>query len=772
MVKYLFRLVLLVALALSVLSCSSTRHVPQGKYLLDNVDIEIVDNKNIKSSNLRNYLKQTHNHKVLGGMKLQLMVYNVSGKDSTNWFNKWIRKIGDAPVIYDSTLTYASAVQLKKALHNRGYVHSRVEIDTFPRPDKKKMKVKYTVYPGQPHYISTISYNIPDDSIRKIIMNDSLSVLFNKNDNFNRDTLELERQRITKLLRNKGYYAFNKDYITYTADTAAGEYNVNLVMNVQPPYKNEKMPFYDRHRPFYIRNVRFVTNYNPLLMHNEDKYYAKDTVDYKGLQIYYGEDRYLRPGVIEENCFITPGQPYKESSTEKTYEAFSRLGILKFVNINYNVFGEFDGKIWLDVTVLMTKDKSQNVSMSLEGTNSEGDLGFGVGASYQHRNVGHGSEILTTKFKASYESISGDLSGLINDNYTEYAFDLGVMFPKFKFPFLKKDFKQKVLASTELAVSFNYQQRPEYTRVIAGAGWRYHWSRGHKTRQTLDLIDINYVYLPKSKQNFLDSIANPLLRYAYEDHFIMRLGYMYYHTNKYQEDLFKRRFQSDFYTLRLGAEIAGNLLYAGSNIFGQKKVDGAYEVFGIEYSQYFKAEVDYSYTHRFNTRHMIAFHAGLGAGVPYGNSRVLPFEKRFYSGGANSVRGWSVRTLGPGSYVGNNSVTNFINQCGDIRLDLNLEYRAKLFWVLELGLFVDAGNIWTIRDYENQPGGVFKFDRFYKEIAAAYGLGIRFDFTYFLLRLDLGMKAYNPAAGSEHWPIFHPNWKRDSALHFSVGYPF
>ena len=280
------------------------------------------------------------------------------------------------------------------------------------------------------------------------------------------------------------------------------------------------------------------------------------------------------------------------------------------------------------------------------------------------------------------------------------------------------------------------------------------------------------MYLPKSKQNFLDSIANPLLRYAYEDHFIMRSGYVYYHTNKYQEDVFKRRFQRNFYTFRFGAEIAGNLLYAGSKIFNQKKKGDAYEVIGIDYSQYFKAEIDYSYTHRFNLRHMVAFHVGCGVGVPYGNSKVLPFEKRFYSGGANSVRGWSVRTLGPGSYVGNNSVTNFINQCGDIRLDLNFEYRAKLFWVLELGAFVDAGNIWTIRDYENQPGGQFKFNRFYKEIAAAYGLGLRFDFTYFLLRLDLGMKAYNPAAGEEHWPIFNPDWKRDSALHFSVGYPF
>ena len=165
-------------------------------------------------------------------------------------------------------------------------------------------------------------------------------------------------------------------------------------------------------------------------------------------------------------------------------------------------------------------------------------------------------------------------------------------------------------------------------------------------------------------------------------------------------------------------------------------------------------------------------HVGAGIAYPYGNSSMVPFEKRFYAGGANGVRGWGVRTLGPGAYDAKNSVTDFINQCGDIRLDLSIEYRAKLFWVLEGALFVDAGNIWTIKDYPNQPGGQFKFDKFYKQIAAAYGLGLRMDFTYFLLRLDLGFKAYNPAMNQERWPIIHPRWGRDANFHFAVGYPF
>jgi outer membrane protein assembly factor BamA len=250
------------------------------------------------------------------------------------------------------------------------------------------------------------------------------------------------------------------------------------------------------------------------------------------------------------------------------------------------------------------------------------------------------------------------------------------------------------------------------------------------------------------------------------------MGYSFYHSNKKERDLLTSPFQENVYTVRAGVETAGNLLYGISNAIGSQKKDGAYEVFGIRYSQYAKVDFDYSLTHNFTPKSSVAFRVGFGAAVPYGNSNVLPFEKRFYAGGANSVRGWGVRTLGPGSYDGKNSVNSFIYQCGDVRLDLNLEYRAKLFWVIELGAFIDAGNIWTIKEYEDQPGGVFKFNEFYKQIAASYGLGLRLDFDYFLLRFDVGMKAHNPAQGQEKWPLIRPNLKRDAAFHFSVGYPF
>ena len=377
----------------------------------------------------------------------------------------------------------------------------------------------------------------------------------------------------------------------------------------------------------------------------------------------------------------------------------------------------------------------------------------------------------------NYESLSGSFNGLINDRYTEYAGEVGITFPRFEFPFAPLSMRQRFNVSSEFALSFNYQERPEYTRIISGATWRYKWiNRTNTRRHEFDLLDINYVYLPARTNGFLDAIApdNPLLRYSYEDHFIMSMGYRYYHTNKRIASAIGRTrgIQPIVYTIRASAETAGNLLYLGSKIFAKRPENGVYEVFNTQFSQYVKGEVDYAITRNFDHRHSLAFHVGGGIGYPYGNSKVLPFEKRFYAGGANGVRGWSVRTLGPGRYNSHNSVTYFINQCGDIRLDMSLEYRAKLFWVLEGGAFIDAGNIWTIHSYENQPGGMFHFNTFWKEIACAYGLGLRMDFNYFLLRLDLGVKAYNPAQGQQRWPIFHFDWHRDTAVHFSVGYPF
>lgn len=775
--KFIIKAVVITVLTL-LISCNTTKHVPEGQYLLNKVKIDVSEGNDGKfnKKELHNYLRQTPNHEILGGAKFQLSIYNLSGKDSTKWYNKWLRRLGQAPVIYDPELTAASANQLKLALVNQGYMDTEVSVDTIT--DGKKIEVDYHIAPGEPHYIAGITYNIPDDSLRNIIMNDSSEFILHNGALFNRNDMEEERTKIATRLREKGYFGFNKEYITYTADTTENNKAVDLTLNVMPPYENNRIAGYTRHRPFYIRSIYVITDYDPMKRHDLSEYQQEDTVTHKGINILYGDEHYLRASIIDDNCFIKIGEKYNSADVDRTYQSLGRLGILKYVNIAFEQAGEHDGKLWLDSYILLTKAKPQSVSVSLEGTNSEGDLGFGVETTYQHRNIAKGSELLTAKLGINYESISGDISGLVNNRYAEYSGEVNINFPKFIFPFLKKSFRQKIRANTEFGTTFSYQERPEYTRVIAGAGWKYKWTeQGSMISHTFDLLDINYVYLPQITDSFLDEIApdNPLLRYSYEDHFIMRTGYSFYYTNKKAtHGIGNFVYQPDIYTIRAGIETAGNILNLFSHITNQKKDPqaDAYKVLGIQYSQYVKLNADYSINHSFDRRNSLVFHAGAGVAVPYGNTTILPFEKRFYSGGANSVRGWSVRTLGPGSYNSNNSVSSFMEQCGDIRLDLNLEYRARLFWVFELAAFIDAGNIWTIRSYENQPGGVFKFNEFYKQIAVAYGLGLRMNFNYFLLRLDCGMKAVNPAEGQERFPLIHPDFGRDFALHFSVGYPF
>ncbi|MBR5685718.1 MAG: BamA/TamA family outer membrane protein [Muribaculaceae bacterium] len=768
--------IVMALIAMAVLpSCSSTKHVPEGQLLLDKVNINISDpHDEVETSQLFNYLRQTANHRVLGGLKLQLAFYNISGRDSANWFNRWIQRVGTPPVIYDSTLTLASADQLHTALSNRGFMNNTVTCRVDADSAKRKARVDYDITLGEPYYIRSIDYDIPDEEIRDIVLADSAHYTVRNGDLLNYTRLDEWRGDITETLRNHGYYAFNKEYITFIADTAADSRAVDLTLNTRAPLLNEHMPYYTEHEPFYVRDVVYVTNYDPVAM--RDGFWGADTVEVTGgVKVIEDEEHYLRPSVLDECNHIEPGALYNVEAINRTYRALGRLGILKQINIDIRPVGEVDGVLMVDAFVLLQPDKSQSVSVSLEGTNSEGDLGFGVGLDYEHRNLFKGSEVLSGKFKVSYESITGDVSGLINNNYSEYSTEWGITFPKFMAPFLHRSFKRKIQASTAFAVNFDYQARPEYTRVIAGGAWRYQWTeRSRRMAHTLTLVDVSVISVPKFDEAWKKSITNPLLLDSYEPHLIMRMGYNFYRTNKAEMNVLQMgRFQRNVFTIRANAETAGNLLYGLSQLSGQQADEnGSYKALGIRYSQYVKADADYAFTHYFDRRQSVAFHVGAGIAIPYGNSDALPFEKRFYSGGANSVRGWGVRTLGPGSYNSSDSLVNFIRQCGDIRFDINLEYRAKLFWVVEMGLFLDAGNIWTIKDYVDQPGGVFKFNKFYEQIAAAYGAGIRLDFKYFLVRVDMGMKAHNPASGQEHWPLLHPDFKRDSEFHFSVGYPF
>ena len=763
-----FKYLILMAMAWMATACSTTRHLKEGEYLLRRSTIEVEgEGEDVPSgSDLTNYLRQRPNSRALGFLPLRLYTYNWSGTDTTKRVNRWLRNLGEPPAVYSERLTALSANQLRQAMINRGFLHSSVRTDTIHRG--RKISVKYTVTAGQPMRIAAFDTEISDPNVERIVIPDTVNSDVKIGDPLDRTRLDAERTRLTDLMRRNGYYDFLRDYISFTADTLKGSNDARLTMQIKAPKGA------DFHQVYMIRRVIFQPDYSP----ENTPLIAPDTIPYRDIYIIRSpgqKNSSVNNNTLWNNNFIEPGKPYNASQFNRTYEALARLGIIKSVAVELVPAGPGE----LDAIIRLQRNPLKGITLELEGTNSEGDLGVGVGVTYQHRNIFHGSELLTLKGRGSYESLSGNLEGLINNHYTEAGVEAAITLPHFSMPFVKRSYRRKVLASTEFSINGNYQERPEYTRIIAGAGWRYKWNNRRNTnRRIFDLLDINYVFLPRSTINFLDEVAggNPLLRYSYEDHFIMRMGYSVFLTNRSTTSLMPGQNISasprNVWTLRASAESAGNLLYGISKLTGQHRHEGAYKIFGTQYAQYVKGEADFMVSHTFTQRTSLAFHLGAGVAVPYGNSSMVPFEKRFYAGGANGVRGWGVRTLGPGRYDAKNSVSDFINQCGDIRLDFSLEARVKLFWVLEGAAFIDAGNVWTIRNYETQPGGLFRFDSFYKELGWAYGIGLRMDFTYFLLRFDLGMMAYNPAINQEPWPLTHPRWNRDATFHFSVGYPF
>ena len=472
------------------------------------------------------------------------------------------------------------------------------------------------------------------------------------------------------------------------------------------------------------------------------------------------------------------GDLYREQDVQGSYSRLNRLGAVQSGRISLTENPQDSTK--LDALITVTPSKRNSFNVELEGTNSAGDLGVAVALSYQNRNLFRGSELLNLKARGAFEAIKG-LRGYSDQNFIEYSFEAGITFPDFLCPFLRQSFRKRSLATSELSFMFDSQDRPEFHRRVLTTSWRYKWTRAARRMQhRMDLLDINYVFMPwisdTFRERYLDNpeSRNAILRYNYENLFIVKWGYSFFYSSQSLNSTSKN-YGTNAYIIRASIETAGNLLYGISSASNaSKNEDGQFMLFNNAYAQYVKGDFDFSKSFVINKANSLALHFGLGVAYPYGNSYILPYEKRYFSGGANSVRGWSVRELGPGSFLGNDGKIDFINQTGDLKLDMNIEYRTHLFWKFDGAVFIDAGNIWTLRDYQDQPGGQFRFDTFWRQIAVAYGLGLRLNFNYFILRLDGGMKAIHPAYedSRRHYPIIHPNFKRDFSFHFAVGLPF
>lgn len=762
---YIYFLTVLLLLS----GCSVSKFIPDGQYLLDEVHVRS-DNKEIKSSEMYSYVRQKPNSKWFSLVKLPMYIYCASGKDSTKWINKLLRKMGDAPRIYDPSVAEETRMQILSAVQNKGYLGAEVVLEE--KLKKNKIDAYYRISTGNPYMISSINYNIEDYVIRDLLMNDSIHSNLVEGMRFNVNVLEEERNRITQYLLNRGFYRFNKDYITFQADTVNGTYRIDLTMNIALNEQNDGNNN-SLHRQYKVRKVNYLMDIDNLATVRNNP--ETDTVEYNQLSIIYNDRLFLRPGVIASHNRIEPGKLYSNRDVMATYSSLARLGILKYSNIRFVEHFENDSS-YLDAYVSLSKNKNKTLAFQIEGTNSAGDLGAAASVTYTHRNLFKGSETFNIKARGAYEAVTG-LEGYANNNYTEYGIETSLEFPEFMFPFLKSDFKKSVNAKSQVSAKYNWQIRPEFERTLASAAWSYRWNSKKRASHRLDVLDINYIYMPYRSNTFIEYLnymdeINPLLRYSYEDLFIVRLGYTYTYNSAGVST--QQTAKKSSYSIRFNIEESGNLIYGLSKLIHNKPLDGeSYRVGNISFAQYVKLDFDFAKNIMIDDRNALVFHIGTGVAVPYGNSKSLPFEKLYFSGGANSVRGWSVRSLGPGGYRGASGSLDYVNHTGDIKLDMNVEYRTHLFWKLNGAAFIDAGNVWTLKDRYSDSTGQFSFKRFYKEIAVSYGLGIRFDLDFLILRFDGGMKAINPMeTGVDRYPLIKPDFSRDFAFHFAVGYPF
>ena len=742
---------------LFLISCNVAKHVPEGEYLLEKVKIT-TDVNDIPKDELFEYIRQTPNAKVFGLFRMQLGIYNLAGKDSAKRINRTLKKIGDEPVIYNSLQTEFSIKQLQLLYKNKGYIHAKVDTNILLKG--KKAKVDYVIKSNKPFLLGNYKVNLIDNTLYQIATDTSRS-LIRPDMLFDTDVFNNERERIASRYRQLGYFNFNKDFLIYNVDSSRTKNKVEVTLDLRDVIKDKKNPANRKiYNKYTIRNVIYYNNndFNPVS--DFQKSSKPDTITLNNFTLIEEKKQSININALIQNTFISPGAVYSDIAVEKTYSALNSLGPVKYVNITFKDVDEES----LDCNIVVVPSKSVSLSTEIEATYTDRFWGGAFNLGIVDRNVFGGAETLSLEGRGALEWQSNVLA-------QEWGAQVGLKFPSFLMPFMKSEIRRNLHANTEYNTSYVYQFRPgEFTTINLGGGIKYQW-QANRYRHSFDLMDLSYVYFPPStfseefRQNYLNTgLYN---KYNYEDHFILRMGYSGSYSN-YNA----MRPLRDYKTARYTFESAGNLLYGINNMFGsQKSEDGSYRLLNIRYAQYLRGEYNTTYNQIIDQNNRFVFHLGAGVGVPYGNANAIPYERRFYSGGANSVRGWSESTLGPGVYDRIDKKRRDYNQVGDIKLDLNMEYRAKMFWVLEGALFLDAGNIWTIKEYPEQKGGAFQLDEFMNQLAIAYGAGLRMDFSFFIFRLDLGAKLFDPVRiRREQWRV-SPVWS-DIAFHLAIGYPF
>jgi hypothetical protein len=789
-IKFLRFLLIAVFVILFVSSCSPTKYVPKNESLLVENNI-IINTDSIKKKDLEPYIKQKPNKRILG-IRFHLGLYDLSNIKKERWPHGWLRTIGEEPEIFDPYATTKSKEQIKAYLSSKGYFDCRV-LETIETANKRT-KVYYNI-DAQPAYsIRNLHYEISDTSLTNIVCFDSVNCLITRGKPYDADILQAERSRLTRSIRDMGYYSFSTENIDFRIDSTIGNRKVDIFYSVKKfqRFDSNNNPVLVPHNQYQVRNIYIYPDYSPkdVLEGGEAYQRSLDTIKYNGYFFITGLKRpTINFDVIIQALYIKPDAVYNVTNTERSQTHLNSFKTYRPVNIRYNdndpylsMSGE---QRYLDCTIQLIPMNRQSFSVELEGTNSGGNLGGALNFVYQNKNLLHGAEQFNLKLKGAYEAFSltdTASSATVLKTTKQFGVETSLRLPNFFLPvFRMEKFVRKFNPTTAIQFAYNYQNLPVYTRTVANAAFGYAWKAGDYQNHIINPFQLGLVRIPFIDRTYDSRVIqkSSYLKNSYKDVLIAGGNYSFIFNNQ------KIKKARDNWFVRFNFEAAGNLMRAFSKLTKAPVITDTitdfnhYNIFRQQFAQYLRSDIDVRYNRIINDVSSIVYRGFIGVGVPYGNSQAMPFEKQYFEGGANGIRGWQVRSLGPGSY--NPPDLTFNYQTGDIKLEANVEYRFKLFWVLEGALFVDAGNIWAIKNDADRPGAQFKLNSFYNDVAVGSGFGMRFDFKFVLLRTDIGLKIRNPRdfsdptiPDSQKWTFNQVNPINHNNLSFvlGIGYPF
>jgi outer membrane protein assembly factor BamA len=746
-------------------------------------------------SSIEGLIVQKPNRKTLGLFPLRLWLYNIRyekyQKDTANF--QLQSKSVEPPVLYDSTTISKTVNNIKNYLLYKGYFYPQVN-DTTVFEDKKAY-VTYKINTGNNYLIDQINYDINDSLIDAFVKGEHNATVLKKGEEFSYEKLEAEQTRITEMLRNRGYYKFNKSFLFFELDTL----NKKYLRDIENPFesainfialqKDEKKPTLNikttiraedepnAYQRYGIRRLRVLPDYVSSADFRDTTMIIKQV---ENVQFRY-HDYYVRERVLYNQIQLEPMTYYSQRKYDETISKLNELGIFQSVRIG--LVEDSTGQPWLNSAVLLSPAKKYDFSPSIELANASltNSVGTSLSVSLRNRNFAKGANLLSL-------STSGGIEYTLRNQQTKkrtldlltrrIGANISINFPKFLLPVNQKLFINVNSPRTILSAGLNYMERVnQFTMINITGNVLYRWNETDEKQWNITPAFVSVVKIPYRSPSFIQSQEDyPILKRIYDDAFIEGQNITFIYTNK------STNIERDYSYFKISGEEAGGLI----NNLPVANLDN------YKFNQYVKLDVEAQHFIR-RVHSTLAGRIYTGIGLPYGpdaDNTVLPYIKQYFAGGPYSIRGWNVRTLGPGSFYEAVPSGTFIDRTGDIKLEANLEYRFDIVPLfagaaqLNGALFVDAGNIWLAREAPAFPGGNFSFDRFPNEIAIASGAGLRVDIAgLFVLRLDAGVPIKNPNYDKQRIPgDISSNWQLDkfsfkwigqrSVLNFAIGYPF